>query len=87
MASFRTDTDKLTFLSARIARLQASLERLEQLGLTTYSSAGNSKSFIEMDKLTLELARAEAEFKIVSDRLDGTPTNPVLKKIEVDFSR
>ncbi len=87
MSNYRTDSEKLSFLTARIARLQASLERLEQLAMTSYSSAGNSKSFISMEKLTLELARAEAEFKIVSDRLDGTPTNPTLKKIEVDFSR
>ena len=86
MATFRTDQEKLTFLSARITRLQGSLERLEQLGLTSYSSAGNSKTFVDMEKLALELARAEAEFKIVSDRLDGTPTNPMIKKVEVDFS-
>ena len=86
MANFRTDQEKLTFLSARITRLQGSLERLEQLGLTSYSSAGNSKTFVDMEKLVLELARAEAEFKIVSDRLDGTPTDPMIKKVEVDFS-
>ena len=86
MANYRTDSDKLVFLSAKIQRLQSSLERLESLGLTTISSNGNSKSFIEMEKLSLALARAESEFKIVSDRMDGISSSSFIKKIEVDFS-
>ena len=85
MASFRTNAQKLDFLSSRISRLQGSLERVEQLGMSTYSANGNTKSFIDMDKLTLELARAEAEFKIISDRLEGISTNPMIKSLIVDF--
>ena len=86
MANYRTDSDKLVFLSAKIQRLQSSLERLESLGLTTISSNGNSKSFIEMEKLSLALARAESEYKIVSDRMNGISSSSFIKKIEVDFS-
>ena len=85
MANFRTDEQKLEFLSARINRLQASLERVEQLGMTAYSVNGNSKSFVDMEKLQLELSRAEAEYKIISDRMEGISTNPMIKKAIVDF--
>jgi len=85
MASFRTDEQKLEFLSARINRLQSSLERIEQLGMSAYSVNGNSKTFIDMNKIQNELARAEAEFKIVSDRMDGIQTSPMIKKLIVDF--
>ena len=85
MASFRTDEQKLEFLSARINRLQGSLERAEQLGMTSYSVNGNSKNFVDMEKLHLELQRAEAEFKIISDRLEGISSNPMIKKLIVDF--
>ena len=86
MANYRTDSDKLAFLSAKIQRLQSSLERLESLGLTTISLNGNSKIFIEMEKLSLALERAESEYKIVSDRMDGISSSSFIKKIEVDFS-
>ena len=85
MANFRTDEQKLEFLSARINRLQGSLERVEQLGMTAYSVNGNSKSFVDMEKLQLELSRAEAEYKIISDRMEGISTNPMIKKAIVDF--
>lgn len=85
MANFRTDEQKLEFLSARINRLQGSLERVEQLGMTAYSVNGNSKSFVDMEKLQLELSRAEAEYKIISDRMEGFSTNPMIKKTIVDF--
>ena len=86
MANYRTDSDKLAFLSAKIQRLQSSLERLESLGLSTISSNGNSKTFIDMEKISMALARAEAEFTIVSDRIDGIKSSSFIKKIEVDFS-
>lgn len=86
MANYRSDSEKLSFLSAKIQRLQSSLERLESLGLSTISSNGNSKTFIDMEKISMALARAEAEFKIVSDRIDGIKSSSFIKKIEVDFT-
>ena len=85
MANFRTDEQKLEILSARINRHQGRLERVEQLGMTAYSVNGNSKSFVDMEKLQLELSRAEAEYKIISDRMEGISTNPMIKKTIVDF--
>jgi len=87
MASFRTDAQKLDFLTARINRLQQSLERVEQLGMSTYSANGNTKSFIDLQKIQLELSRAEAEYKIISDRTEGLSTSPMIKSLLVDFNK
>ena len=80
MAQFRTDQDKLDFLSARIGRLQATLERIETLGMTSTSSAGNTKVFMDLDKVKLELDRAEQEYQIISGRMNGQPVNPTFKQ-------
>lgn len=76
MATFRTDDEQLEFLQARIGRLQKTLERLEALGLTSVSSGGNSKTFADMEKIKLELDRAEREYAIVHSRNEGKPINP-----------
>jgi 3-deoxy-D-manno-octulosonic-acid transferase len=80
MAKFRTDQQQLDFLSARITRLQATLERIETLGMTSTTSAGNTKVFMDLNKVKLELDRAEQEFNIISARMEGTPINPTFKQ-------
>jgi 3-deoxy-D-manno-octulosonic-acid transferase len=69
----------LDFLSARITRLQATLERIETLGMTSTTSAGNTKVFMDLNKVKLELDRAEQEYNIISARMEGTPINPTFK--------
>lgn len=76
MAEYRTDEEKLAFLEARIKRLQKTLERLENLGLTSVSSGGNSKTFADQEKIKLELDRAEREYLIINSRNQGKPVNP-----------
>lgn len=80
MANFRTDQDKLDFISARITRLQATLERIETIGMTSTTSAGNTKVFMDLEKVKLELDRAEQEYNIISARLQGSPINPTFKQ-------
>lgn len=80
MAKFRTDQDQLDFLSARISRLQSTLERIETIGMTSTTSAGNTKVFMDLEKVKLELDRAENEYNIISARMSGTPINPTFKQ-------
>lgn len=78
---YRTDEEMLTFLSARIERLSKTLERLETLGLTQYSSAGTNKSFRQQEEIRLELERAEKEYEIINARTQGVALNPSFKEM------
>lgn len=80
--NYYTDTHKLGILSKRIDRLEKSLERIETLGLSTSSSAGISKSFLDPYKIRLELDRCIAEYNFISNRMnEGVISNPQVKKI------
>lgn len=79
---YYTDYHKLTLLAERIERLEKSLARIETLGLTSTSSAGTSKSFLDPQKLKMEIDRCIAEYDFISNRVHyGTWTNKQLKKV------
>jgi len=80
MSSYRTDEQKLTFLEARIKRLEATLERLEAMGMNSASSAGSSKSFRDQEDIRQELERAEREYLIINSRKQGNAVNPHFKE-------
>lgn len=83
MASYkyRTDEQYLEFLAARITRLAKTLERLETLGLTQYSSAGSNKSFRQQEEIREELERAEKEYEVVNARTQGVALSPNFKEM------
>lgn len=87
MTRYRTDQDKLDFLAKRIERLEKTLERLETLGMTSLSTAGNSKSFRMQEDIRRELERAEQEWDIVNARLQGEPIDPTFKRTIVVTSK
>lgn len=76
MPSYRTDEEQLAFLEKRIARLEKTLETLETLSLSSISTGGNSRAFRNQEDIRHELDRATREYKLISDRINGTPTNP-----------
>ena len=78
---YRSDQEQLVFLTNRIERLSKTLERLETLGLTQYSSAGSNKSFRQQEEIRLELERAEKEFEIINARTQGVALNPSFKEM------
>ena len=79
---YYTDVHKLGILSKRIDRLEKTLERIETLGLSSSSSVGSSKSFLDPYKVRLELDRCLAEYEFISNRINnGTWTNPQIKKV------
>lgn len=80
MSSYRTDQEQLEFIGKRIERLEKVLERLETLGMSNISSAGQSKSFRNQEEIRLELERATYEYKLLKSRLDGEPVNPTFKE-------
>jgi hypothetical protein len=84
---YRTDQDKLDFLAKRIERLEKTLERLETLGMTSLSTAGNSKSFRMQEDIRRELERAEQEWDIINARLQGEPIDPTFKRTIVVTSK
>ena len=80
--NYYTDTHKLGILSKRIDRLEKSLERIETIGLSSSSSAGISKSFLDPYKIKLEIDRCIAEYNFISNKLNnGTLSNPQIKKV------
>lgn len=83
MSTYRTDAEKLEFLSARIVRLERTLERLEALGMSSLSAGGNQKSFRNQEDIKLELDRAEREFNIIQARVQGRAINPHFKEMVV----
>lgn len=79
---YYSDVHKLTILTKRIERLEKSLDRVETLGLSSTSSAGTSKTFLDPYKIKLELDRCLAEYEFISNRVNhGTWTNPQIKKV------
>lgn len=70
----------LDFIRARISRLEATLERLEILGVASISSGGNQKTFRTQEDIKLELDRAEREYQIITDRMEGNPSSPHIKE-------
>jgi hypothetical protein len=80
---YRTDDEQLTFLRNRIQRLEKTLERLETLGLTQYSSAGSNKSFRQQEEIRVELEKAEQEYEIINARTQGIALNPAFKEMIV----
>lgn len=82
-SSYRTPQQKLEFLSLRIERLSKTLERLENLGMTSVSSAGSSKTFRNQEDVRQELERAENEYLVINSRLQGNPLNPTFKEAVV----
>lgn len=79
---YYTDYHKLTKLAERIERLEKSLARIETLGLSATSSAGTSKSFLDPQKIKMEIDRCIAEYDFISIRVNnGTWCNPQLKKV------
>lgn len=78
--AYRSDEQKVEFLSKRIERLSKTLERLETLGMTSISSAGSSKTFRNQEEVRQELERAEREYLIVNSRLQGDSVNPHFKE-------
>nr|BAR32857.1 hypothetical protein [uncultured Mediterranean phage uvMED] len=80
--NYYDDTHKLGILSKRIDRLEKSLERIETLGLSSSSSAGISKTFLDPYKIKLELDRCLAEYDFISNRLNnGSLINKQIKKV------
>ena len=80
--NYYDDTHKLGILSKRIDRLEKSLERIETLGLSSSSSAGISKTFLDPYKIKLELDRCLAEYDFISNRLNnGSLVNKQIKKV------
>ena len=80
--NYYDDTHKLGLLSTRIDRLEKSLERIETLGLSSSSSAGISKTFLDPYKIKLELDRCLAEYDFISNRLNnGSLINKQIKKV------
>lgn len=80
--NYYDDTHKLGILSKRIDRLEKSLERIETLGLSSSSSAGISKTFLDPYKIKLELDRCIAEYDFISNRLNnGSLINKQIKKV------
>lgn len=79
---YYSDVHKLGILTDRIKRLEKALERVETLGLSSTSSAGTSKTFLDPYKIKLELDRCLAEYEFISNRINhGTWTNPQVKKV------
>ena len=82
--AYYTDEQKLENLSARIQRLEKALERIETLGLSSTSSAGTSKSFLDPKKIKMDLDRALAEYNFIYNKVNfGTWSNPQIKKVIV----
>lgn len=81
--SYKSDEEKKTFLEKRIQRLEATLERLETIGMTSISSAGQSKSFRNQEDIRMELERAYREYEIINARMSDDPINPTFKEIVV----
>jgi hypothetical protein len=81
--SYKTDDEKKSFLEKRIQRLEATLERLETLGMSSISSAGQSKSFRNQEEIRMELERAYKEYEIINARINNDPINPTFKEMVV----
>jgi hypothetical protein len=81
--SYRTDEEKLEFLTKRIQRLEKTLMRAEALGVSSLSSAGTSKALRNQEDIRRELEIAEHEFMIIKARLEGTPVNPNFKEMVI----
>ena len=80
MGKYRTDNEMLVFLTGRIQRLEKSLERLENLAMSSVSSGGNTKTFRTQESIRTELERAEREYQIINSRVKGTPISPHIKE-------
>ena len=79
---YYSDVHKLSLLSKRIDRLEKTLERIETIGLTSTSTAGISKTFIDPSKVKMELDRCLAEYEFISTRMNnGTWCNSQIKKV------
>lgn len=81
--AYRTDEEMLSFLAARIKRLERSLERLETLGMTSTTSAGSTKSFRLQEDVRRDLERAETEYEIINSRINNDPVDPTFKEMIV----
>ena len=57
-----TDSQYLTFLEQKIARLMKLIERQETLGVQISSVGGNYRSYLDLDKLNKQLGEAIAEY-------------------------
>jgi hypothetical protein len=77
---YRSDEQQLDFLQRRIERLEKTLERLESLGMTSFSSAGQSKSFRSQEEIRQELEVATKEYEIINSRIQGIENNYPIKE-------
>lgn len=76
------DVHKLGLLDKRIKRLEKTLERIETVGVSTVSGAGISKTFLDPQKIKMEIDRAVAEYDFIATRLnEGTFYNKQIKKV------
>jgi predicted component of type VI protein secretion system len=76
------DVHKLGLLDARIKRLEKSLERIETIGVSSVSSAGVQKTFLDPHKIKREIDRCIAEYDFIATRLNhGTFNNKQIKKV------
>lgn len=79
---YYSETHKLGLLSKRIDRLEKALERIETLGISSTSSAGTSKTFLDPSKIKLEIDRCLAEYEFISSKIHyGTWNNSQIKKV------
>ena len=80
--NYYSDVHKLGLLGKRIDRLQKSLERIESLGLSSVGGAGLSKTFLDPQKINLEIERCIAEYDFISNKLNhGVLQNKQVKKV------
>lgn len=80
--NYYPDVHKLGILDKRIKRLEKSLERIETLGLTSFGNAGVNKTFLDPQKIKIEIDRCIAEYDFISNRLNnGNYQNKQIKKV------
>lgn len=81
--AYRTNAEQLTYLTARIARIEATMTRMEGLGLSVYSAGGISKTFNDYDDLARQLARLKAKYSEVQSIIAGEPMDPSIKYVTI----
>lgn len=77
--AYRTHAEELTHLASKISRLETAIERMELLGMATYSHAGITKNFIQYEVLLKQLARAKARYSQVQSIIAGAPMDPSVR--------
>ena len=79
---YYTDSYKLSLLSKRIDRLEASLKRIETVGVSSSAGAGISKQYLDPYKIKQEIDRCLAEYEHINNRLNGLgATNRQIRKV------